>query len=1200
MTITKKTWNHISLSALLDTIQCLVVTLDNDGHVMGINSAGGKILQLEEEQITGKDWFVNFIPKPGRAASRAQFKKLLKRGNTGSTRQHESPVLTKTGALRQMSWNSSILMNEAGDITGVLYSGVEVAEHKSAELPDSGTTEMYRMLAETAMATGITEKVLKEQQSEQQRKREEFLSKITGRLLKSPLEQTRQAVEECLREVNSFVHTDRCYLRIISDEGGKFNCTCIGPHEDAEPTAKRCHELSIEFFNWSIEKLKRGEIIECGDINLEIPPEGCNELEHWKTMGYVSILIIPIFREDGLDGWFGFGSGERGNKWDERDTKMLQVIGNYLAIALDRQAAREKEKELQYLLLESEKLAEIGSWEWDLKTNNIIGSPEIFRLFGYEKEFPLNLTFDFALSKIHPQEISRIELKIQQALTAGILDPFETRLIIDDSVKHIKVDGKLIVGDSGELVKIAGFVQNITGLKKRELELKESEARLSMIYNNTSDLMCLLRVVDKNKIIYQSFNEPFLNLLRTLNRTEPPESLIGEEVSVFMRRYLLATEAEKEERMAKYYEAIETKKTVVYEFATKMVGVGELYHETTLAPIVQNGKVTHLLIAVKDISERKVSEKALKENEERLRLAIQTGKIGFYDWDVASNQIIWNDELKGIFELPEEYEDKKMDYWKSILHPEDKAGALEQVESTFKHKKDYRILFPDGRIKYIAPAGGIILNEEGQVARLIGTILDVTGQKEAGLKLREREERYRTLFENASDAILILEKDEFIECNSIALELYGCDNKEQLIGSNPWTFSPPLQPDGMASKEKGMQYILKALNGQPQRFYWLHCKLSDKSQLLHADVSLNAFDAGDKTYVLALVRDITGRMKMIEALRNSEKRYKTLVETSLQSISIFQGNKIVYINPFAVEMTGYTEEEFYAMTIEDFYSLIHPNDLEQVLDKFDMKRKDTRKLECKLRMKSGEYRWFRSLLKHFIYNGHSALLVTTIDITEQKKARSQIIASAMLAEDQERKRLATELHDGLGQMLTAISLHLGAFKNIETLDEKTHTNYYTAMKMIKQAMDENRSISHNLMPKAIADYGYVSAVEHLIDDLQSFSSLALEFYTNLTEERLPEHLERNLYRITQEAVNNIVRHSHAASGVVQLMKYPDLLILTIEDDGQGFDTQAISKTGHLGLQSIKTRSEAIGGVLAIDSQPGNGTCITLQISLADE
>jgi PAS domain S-box-containing protein len=1310
------TWNNISLSALLDTIQCLVVTLDINGHVTGINSAGCDVLGYGHTQIIGKGWFSNFVPEPDREKDLTIFGELVN-SPAGTVKQFKSNISTKKGELLPISWNATAVKDEKKNIAGVLFSGADLSKQNPG-----------------GKATGVEPGA---GQIERQINREEFLSKITNKLLESPLEQTRQAVEQSLREVNSYMQVDRCYFRIISDDGGKFNCTCTGPHEDAEPTAKRCQELSFESFSWSIEKLKRGEIIEYGDINQEIPPEGCNELEHWKAMGYVSILIIPILREGSLTGWFGFGTSERGKKWDERDTKMLQVIGNYLALALDHQIAREKEQELQHILLESEKLAKIGSWEWDLKTNKIKGSPEFFRLLGFKKEFPPHLTYDFVMSKIQPEETSRIEQKRQDILATGIIEPFETRLLIDDSVKHIKVDGKLIAGDSGQPVKIAGFLENITGLKKRELELRESEARLSLIYNSANDLMALCKLDENNNLIFESFNALFLKVIGEMGNVGRPDEMIGQEVGAVFRKYILLTETEVKERLSRYYKAIKSKKPVMYIAVTNRPDAGEMRHETTLVPITNKGKTTHILMVLKDITEKAKAEQKIRENEERLKLAIEAGRIGIYDLDVTNNKIQGNERLYQIFEFPNNPnnpKEKELDYWMSVIHPDDKKWVLKTAEDIGNLRKlklpDYRIQFPGKRVKYVSstirhitndegkltriigtviditerkeaekkiaeqqnhlqlaleatqigyfdwditnhnlywddkthqmfgldPASGmdrytyycsvlhpddaerilkskeyliapdnpetkfddryrvsfggetkyisskgiLIRDEDGNALRMIGTVLDITGYKVAELKLKVREERYRTLFENANDAILVMENDEFIDCNSLALELYGCDNKAQLIGANPWVFSPPLQPGGMASKEKGMQYIQKALNGQPQRFYWLHCKLNDKSKTLHVEVSLNAFDAGGKTLILATVRDITERVKMVEALQNSEQQYKTLVETSLQSISIFQQNKIVYINPFAVEMTGYSEEEVYAMTFEYFCSIIHPNDLEQALKKFDIKRKDTRKFEYRLRVKSGGYRWFRSLLKHFIYNGHLAILVTSIDITEQKKARGQIIANAVLSEDRERKRIATELHDGLGQMLTAISLSHGSIKNVEALDEKSRTNYYATIKMIKQAMDENRSISHNLMPQAIADYGYVSAVEQLIDNLHNSSSVALEFFTNLPEERLPEHLERNLYRITQEAVNNIVRHAHAATGVVQLMKYPDLLILTIEDDGQGFDARTMSKTGHLGLQSIKTRSEAIGGALEIDSRPGNGTSITLQISLADE
>jgi PAS domain S-box-containing protein len=143
-------------------------------------------------------------------------------------------------------------------------------------------------------------------------------------------------------------------------------------------------------------------------------------------------------------------------------------------------------------------------------------------------------------------------------------------------------------------------------------------------------------------------------------------------------------------------------------------------------------------------------------------------------------------------------------------------------------------------------------SEFGDVARLVNKFFE---QRKS---LNEKEERYRMIFDTANDSIFLMQKDKFIECNEKTLELFGC-TREQIISHEPYLFSPALQPDGRDSTERAMENILAAIAGKPQRFEWVHCKYDKKP--FDAEVSLNAFKAGGKDYIQAIVRDISERKK---------------------------------------------------------------------------------------------------------------------------------------------------------------------------------------------------------------------------------------------------------------------------------------------------------------------------------------------------
>jgi PAS domain S-box-containing protein len=136
---------------------------------------------------------------------------------------------------------------------------------------------------------------------------------------------------------------------------------------------------------------------------------------------------------------------------------------------------------------------------------------------------------------------------------------------------------------------------------------------------------------------------------------------------------------------------------------------------------------------------------------------------------------------------------------------------------------------------------------------IIGVMNDITERKQAEEILREREELYRTLFNEANDAIFIMENKRFVDCNEMTLRMFGGENKEDFIGHTPWDFSPPKQPDGSSSEKKAIVLINAVLDGKPQRFYGKHIRKDGTP--FDADVSLNCVDIRNHKYIQAIMRD---------------------------------------------------------------------------------------------------------------------------------------------------------------------------------------------------------------------------------------------------------------------------------------------------------------------------------------------------------
>lgn len=193
----------------------------------------------------------------------------------------------------------------------------------------------------------------------------------------------------------------------------------------------------------------------------------------------------------------------------------------------------------------------------------------------------------------------------------------------------------------------------------------------------------------------------------------------------------------------------------------------------------------------------------------------------------------------------------------------------------------------------------------GGVIRSRNDELEIKGKV---AQLKESEERFRALFEGANDGILIIRDQLFVECNSMALRMFGCEGRSEILGQGPWHFSPIDQPDGRDSKDKALEIIDAALHGSPQRFYWQHSRKN--GTMFEAEVSLSRSGFGKETLIQAIIRDVTDRKQMEDRVRESEEYYRKLVNTSPDAIVIVDADgKLSFVSPRAYDMFGVPKDQ---------------------------------------------------------------------------------------------------------------------------------------------------------------------------------------------------------------------------------------------------------------------------------------------------
>ncbi|HMD01165.1 MAG TPA: histidine kinase, partial [Ferruginibacter sp.] len=216
---------------------------------------------------------------------------------------------------------------------------------------------------------------------------------------------------------------------------------------------------------------------------------------------------------------------------------------------------------------------------------------------------------------------------------------------------------------------------------------------------------------------------------------------------------------------------------------------------------------------------------------------------------------------------------------------------------------------------------------------------------------------------------------------------------------------------------------------------------------------------------------------------------------------------------------------------------------------------------------------------------------------EYSRQQNELFNAIVSTQDQERKRIAQDIHDSLGSVLSAAKLKLSSLEDSKRpLAPDQLEKYHSTLALLDDAVAELRSISHNIMPATLSKLGLVAALQNLIGKMSGRSAVQVSFTTHGLDERLEENTEISVYRIILELINNIVKHADAKKVSIQLIKYPKYINLIVEDNGKGFDhNKAMEEKRGIGLGNILSRVEFLKGNIDIDSSLGKGTTVIIDI-----
>ncbi len=361
-----------------------------------------------------------------------------------------------------------------------------------------------------------------------------------------------------------------------------------------------------------------------------------------------------------------------------------------------------------------------------------------------------------------------------------------------------------------------------------------------------------------------------------------------------------------------------------------------------------------------------------------------------------------------------------------------------------------------------------------------------------------------------------------------------------------------------------------------------------------------------------LERDVQRRKKLESSLRESEERFRKFTQASQDIIILFDvKGKGLYTNPAVKTLLGYNDQEFMDKPLG--YAL-HPDDRKGVREEISIlltSNMTSHPREVRVQKKNKEYLEMELNLFCIDLSGGERIVGSMIrDITQRKIAEEQLRLSeerlgdlsAMLltAQDDERRRIAMELHDEFGQSLAALKLQLWAMENnLHRNDEYWKDRLVKELGETRQYVNlqiENvRKLSRDLWPMMVDDLGIDAAFDNLISGFLGCSEIEIDIKMEPIGSFFSTAEQRHLYRLLQESLTNVIKHADASNVQVQAYQTDDSIILAIHDNGCGFDVEAVSrstgKTRGIGLQAMAERVKLLSGDLAINSRPGMGSSV---------
>lgn len=518
-----------------------------------------------------------------------------------------------------------------------------------------------------------------------------------------------------------------------------------------------------------------------------------------------------------------------------------------------------------------------------------------------------------------------------------------------------------------------------------------------------------------------------------------------------------------------------------------------------------------------------------------------------------------------------------LNYWKNSFNPKEQ---LPDIDFPMIKSKDGSPKFVKIKTAPISEQSFIIMAE------------DITSQRISAISLEKSQKRLMQIFNSVKDIIieLSLENHGYVitAVNNSFSEATGIASFN-IINH---TIDKVFQKNSIIQTS-----IDEARNGQ--KTINCECDVTFPNGVRHWDIFISPLftEDGNLYRIIITARDMTERNLQKIQLSESEKKFRIISNIASDAIweySVEDG--YIEWNDGLNSLFGYELDEI-ETNVDWVKSKIHPMDINFLMSELfsTLKAKDEFwSVEFQFKCQDGTYKHVNSLAYFFYDTDNKPVRVigAMIDLTHRQQMEELRIQSLVDGAENERKMIAGELHDNLGQNLSLVSILLE-----QILEENKHEKIEKAAQLIHKSITDVRTLAHSLLPKTIQDFGIRAAILLLVSNAKLAYSYQINTHFNFDNDRFAPKIETNLYRIVQEALNNIIKHAEARTIFIQMIRSDDNLSITIEDDGVGFEKEKIQKEEGIGLKNIENRVFYLNGKLTIESSPGMGTLIVVDIKI---